>query len=105
MQGELQHRVVKRWNGRSNKNNAVPQIIKMDVRESAHERMQQELASLVPGTPQQPITPVDPVPLDQHHRIARDESSKIYFSDLHSADPAFKVFPPKTPVLSPVPDY
>ncbi|KAJ7493379.1 hypothetical protein B0H11DRAFT_1911278 [Mycena galericulata] len=83
-QGELQHRVVKRWNGRSSKNNATPQIIKMDVRESAHERMQQELVR------HEPVKPVDPVSLDQHHRIAKDESTKVYFSDIEFTDPAFK---------------
>ncbi|KAJ7737919.1 hypothetical protein DFH07DRAFT_752764, partial [Mycena maculata] len=93
--GELQHRVVKRWNGRSNKNNPIPQIIKMDVREAAHERMQQEISHLVPDTAQAPASAPAPIPIEDHHRIAKDESNKIYLRDWlsdHSADPAFKDF-------------
>ncbi|KAJ7076247.1 hypothetical protein B0H15DRAFT_790815 [Mycena belliarum] len=94
--GELQHRTVKKWNGRSNKNNAIPQIIKMDVREAAHERMQQEIAALAPlKVSRAPVKAVDPVPLDQHHRIAADESSRVYFRDLDMSDPAFKDFLPR----------
>ncbi|KAJ6525271.1 hypothetical protein DFH09DRAFT_1329080 [Mycena vulgaris] len=76
--GELQHQVVKRWNGRSNQNNAIPQIIKMDVRETANEQMEQEIARLAPHTTPQLVGGAEPIPLDQHHRIARDESTKIY---------------------------
>ncbi|KAJ7116991.1 hypothetical protein C8R44DRAFT_627458, partial [Mycena epipterygia] len=96
--GELQHRVVKRWNGRSNKNNAIPQIIKMDVRESAHERMQQELSRLAPEPLRKPSQPIEPVLLEDHHRIAKDESNRYYFNEWLSEnqdDPAFKDFLPR----------
>ncbi|KAJ7441110.1 hypothetical protein FB451DRAFT_1106240, partial [Mycena latifolia] len=98
--GELQHRVVKRWNGRSNKNNAIPQIIKMDVREAAHERMEQEISRRLQAsqTPKDPVKPPEPIALEQHHRIAVDESNKLYLSDWlseNSADPAFKDFLPR----------
>jgi hypothetical protein len=66
----------------------------MDVREAAHERMQQELTQLLPETVQQPVSAPQPIPLDQHHRIAVDESNKIYLSSWlasHADDPAFKV--------------
>ncbi|KAJ7881644.1 hypothetical protein B0H13DRAFT_2540449 [Mycena leptocephala] len=96
--GKLQHRIVKRWNGRSNKNNAIPQIIKMDVRETAHERMQQELTRLLPQALQEAKAEPEPILVEQHHRIARDESNKIYLSDWlpsHAGDPAFKDFLPR----------
>lgn len=66
----------------------------MDVRESAHERMEQELSRLAPQIPRAPIKPVEPVGLEEHHRIAKDESNKLYFGDWLSSnanDPAFKV--------------
>jgi hypothetical protein len=56
--------------------------------------MQQELTQLLPDTLQQPVSAPQPIPLDQHHRIAADESNKIYLSSWlasHSDDPAFKV--------------
>ncbi|KAF8204209.1 hypothetical protein K438DRAFT_1964576 [Mycena galopus ATCC 62051] len=74
--GELQHRIVKRWNGRSNKNNPIPQIIKMDVLQA-------------------PVSPQEPIPLDLHHRIVTNEGGKIYLSDWltdNSGNPAFKDF-------------
>ncbi|KAJ7078763.1 hypothetical protein C8R43DRAFT_1177846 [Mycena crocata] len=94
--GESQHRRVKDWNGRSNKNNAVPQIIRMDVRESAHERMQQELAVLAPKITQSNTDLT--ATMDQHHRIAKDESDKLYLHDWlseNAADPAFGHFLPR----------
>lgn len=63
----------------------------MDIRETTHARIEAELASLdcVPAQP-------DPEPLDleHHHRIAKDESQKIYFGDWlrkNEGDPAFVV--------------
>ncbi|KAH7924391.1 hypothetical protein BV22DRAFT_1195981 [Leucogyrophana mollusca] len=100
--GELQHRVVKNWNDRTSKNNAVPQIVKIDVREAVHNRM---LSALTPSTlpahgdVERPIRSPDCAAMKQHHRIAADESGeKLYLGDWllqHRQDPAFEDFLPK----------
>lgn len=93
-QGELQHTVVKRWKGHASQTKAVPQIIKMDIREQTHDRIAVELADA--SAPGDVVAATETVAdsLDEHHRIAKDESNKLYLGDWtrkHSADPAFKV--------------
>jgi hypothetical protein len=56
--------------------------------------MQQELTRLLPQALQEAKAEPEPILVEQHHRIARDESNKIYLSDWlpsHAGDPAFKV--------------
>lgn len=98
-QGELQHRIVKAWNERSSKNNAVPQIVKMDARERVHREMDEALAT-TPNSDPTIHGPMDGNPPDQDldvkYRIAHDSSaaSRVYIStmlDDHKNDPAFKV--------------
>jgi GrpB-like predicted nucleotidyltransferase (UPF0157 family) len=65
----------------------------MDLRETAHTRIEAELASLNSKPAQQNAETLD---LERHHRIAKDESQKIYFGDWlrkNEGDPAFAVSP------------
>ncbi|KAF9522279.1 hypothetical protein CPB83DRAFT_777309, partial [Crepidotus variabilis] len=100
-QGETNHRVIKGRNDRSNMNNAIPQIIKMDVREAVHEQMTQELENLEKisaGTTQagKGALPADPEPdfSTSYSISSKDESQRVFLPDLlqaNSSDPAFKV--------------
>ncbi|TFY53731.1 hypothetical protein EVG20_g9986 [Dentipellis fragilis] len=92
--GELEHRVVKRRYARSNRRGFVDQFVNMDVLETVHERMNEELEEaeatasataaielVEPGTDEHDegdggaLTSTE---LSEHHRIATDESSKLY---------------------------
>lgn len=91
-QGELQHRLVKAWNERSSKNNAVPQITGMDARDRVHREMDESLAafqkrqsaeltsiddsSSLPPTISTPNTAVSTEQYEQKYRIAQDSSAK-----------------------------
>jgi hypothetical protein len=97
MQGELQHRVVKAWNERSSKNNAVPQIVNMDMRESAHRRMEADLKALEKKpVPSEKGPEIAALIAGDHHHIAKEQSTatRIYIPDWlrkHHGDPALKV--------------
>ncbi|KAH7919092.1 hypothetical protein BV22DRAFT_1185026, partial [Leucogyrophana mollusca] len=99
--GELQHRVVKGWNDRTNQNNAVPQIVKIDVREAVHNRMSNAILAAETEGDSQDVTGINYIDTDlqQHHHIGEDESgSKIWLGDwLHQRreDPAYHDFLPK----------
>jgi hypothetical protein len=95
LQGELQHSVIKGWNDRTNQNNAVPQIINIDVREAVHERIGEALQA-ASGTPAATAeSGVDQTDVAAHHYIGKDESGpKLYLTHWlreHQEDPAYKV--------------
>jgi hypothetical protein len=102
MQGELEHRVVKRRHVRTSHKNVVPQLVKMDVVETVHDRMYEELEEAYANEAgmdnddvddddaAQPAADVFGVP----HKIAVDQSAKQYIGELvreNISDPAFKV--------------
>lgn len=113
LQGELQHRLVKAWNERSSKNNAVPQITGMDARDRVHREMDESLAafqkrqlveltgsaddsSTLPPTLSEPNAGTEEY--NQRYHIAQDSSAKsrIYLSDMleerkRHNDPAYTV--------------
>ncbi|KAF7983682.1 hypothetical protein HWV62_19591 [Athelia sp. TMB] len=99
IQGELQHRLVKAWNERSSKNNAIPQIVNMDVREQAHRRITEDLRALEDAPPpsSEKSIPKRSEPSAEHHHIAKDTRTSIrcYIEDLtkdHCGDPAYEDF-------------
>jgi hypothetical protein len=109
IQGELEHRVVKRRHDRTSHKNIVPQLVKMDVVETVHDRMYEELEGAyaeeaaaqeaavgemgVNGANKaaQPVADEFSV----HHKIAVDQSAREYVGELvreNISDPAFKVW-------------
>jgi hypothetical protein len=104
-QGEHRHRVLKGMNSRTNRNNAIPQIIKMDVRHAAHVRIENELKTLEQGVQAegktnisndyQDTTTESANSLDKRYHIAKDEKNSIFLGDLvdgHKHDRAFQVY-------------
>jgi hypothetical protein len=90
--GELEHRVVKGRNDRTSKNNAVPQIVKMDVRQQVHDRISNEIHALETNDSSEQSK--SDAPDERHHRIAFEEKKWLYLPDWLSEnkrDPAFKV--------------
>lgn len=84
-------------NARTNQNNAVPQIVKQNVRRGVHERMSAELNSLLDDDSDVDSEANELVATDLekgYHIAAVDEKNSIYFEDWlprHASDPAFKV--------------
>ncbi|KII83440.1 hypothetical protein PLICRDRAFT_58395 [Plicaturopsis crispa FD-325 SS-3] len=103
--GELEHRVVKKRHGRGSKKNVVPQLIKLDVAETVHDRMAEELAATsASASDPEPDSNDTTTPqpeggdLRSHHKIAADESTKLYLGDWvreHRRDPAVINFIPQ----------
>ncbi|KAJ7265077.1 hypothetical protein C8J57DRAFT_1230110 [Mycena rebaudengoi] len=75
--GELENRLVKNRHGRTSFKNVTPQLVKMDVIETVHDRMNEELDELMADKSAESATPAVE-PLDVHHRIAVDQSTKEY---------------------------
>ncbi|KAF8965639.1 hypothetical protein BDZ97DRAFT_2057933 [Flammula alnicola] len=109
--GESRHTRLKGHNNRTNFNNAIPQIIGMDIRETVHARMTHELEMLEShsrGGSKAFDSETDNVQLEELEKsfhIARDEKNKIYLPDfvrVNQSDPAFRNFLPrlKTHLLS-----
>ncbi|KIM71646.1 hypothetical protein PILCRDRAFT_804823, partial [Piloderma croceum F 1598] len=84
------------------KNNAVPQIVNMDVRESAHHRMEADLRVWDNDTPVM-TADIDTLMSGNHHHIAKDESLATWhhvgdWLEKHHGDPACKNFLPRLKV-------
>ena len=101
-QGELAHRLVKRFYGRTNKNNATKQIAKHERRRTRL-RKAVEAAKLAAKTnqlhPHHVMCDSDPLPVtspDMHHHISESNNFPCnIFSFIHKFphDPAVKVCP------------
>ena len=94
--GQTSTRTIKAWNEQSSKNNAVPQIVNMDVRESAHRWMEADLRGWDNDTPVT-VADIDALMSRNHHHTAKDESPATQhhvgdWLDEHHGDPAFKVW-------------
>ncbi|KII90776.1 hypothetical protein PLICRDRAFT_697259 [Plicaturopsis crispa FD-325 SS-3] len=99
--GELEHRVVKKRHGRGSKKHVVPQLVKLDVNETVHDRMAEELAA-ASSPPPAFKTDVEDVgnleDMARHHRIAAGVGERIYLGDWvqeHRTDAASKDFLPR----------
>lgn len=111
MQGELEHRTVKRRYTHTNKRHFVNQLVNIDTIDAVHEQMNNELAMAEGNAPatQPEYRDKDGFEsgetvaetLGQRYHIAEDQANKIYLpvflKDRQNAtDPAFKVCPVST---------
>ncbi|EIW76332.1 hypothetical protein CONPUDRAFT_15727, partial [Coniophora puteana RWD-64-598 SS2] len=110
--GELEHRIIKRRYTRGNCRNFIDQLVDVDVMETIHERMNDELQDVLSGQESSSdvagekrldndssdnTSQVSAEELADHHRIAKDQSTYLHLSswlrqpDIQS-DPAFENF-------------
>lgn len=110
MQGEFEHKVVKRRYAHTNRRNFIPQLVKKDVIENVHERMAEELEQAskesdkwcgdfhAPAETETAKRERQQVADEGHvhHRIATDEMVRIHVRTWAECpeiqgDPAYKV--------------
>ncbi|KAF8146367.1 hypothetical protein K438DRAFT_1475340, partial [Mycena galopus ATCC 62051] len=77
--GELEHRRVKRFYARTNKNTAVRQMTVLERREQALTRIARTLGKILPRPP--PTTPVDP-----HKKRQRQQKKLKLFVDFADSE-------------------
>ncbi|TFK59842.1 hypothetical protein BDN72DRAFT_780189 [Pluteus cervinus] len=105
--GESNHRLIKELNNRTNKNNTIPQIVKIDNIVACHSQMKTNVdAWLVAkdgeAKPEEEPESSSPPPVEllasSYNIAAVHNKNRIYLPNLlrdHSGDPAFKDFLPR----------